>query len=51
MESRKILLKEATKERRKNRRWATVRCYEEHVEQVLKERFWEHEKKKVPRCL
>jgi hypothetical protein len=46
MESRKILLKEATKERRKNRRWATVRCYEEHVEQVLKERFWEHEKQK-----
>ena len=45
-ESRKILLKEATKQRRKNRRWATVRFYQEHIEAVLKVRFWEHEKQK-----
>lgn len=45
-ESRKILLKVATRERRKNQRWAVVRFYEQHFEGVLKERFWEHEKRK-----
>jgi hypothetical protein len=45
-ESRKILLKVATRQRRKNQRWAIVRFYEKHIEEVLKERFWEHEKRK-----
>ena len=45
-ESRKILLKVATRQRRKNQRWAVVRFYENHIEGVLKERFWEHEKRK-----
>lgn len=46
LESRKLLLKEATKRRRKDRRWATVRFYQEHIEEVLKQRFWEHERQK-----
>ena len=46
LESRKLLLKEATKRQRKNRRWATVRFYQEHIEEVLKQRFWEHERQK-----
>jgi len=45
-ESRKILLKVATRQRRKNQRWAVVNFYEKHIEEVLKERFWEHEKRK-----
>ena len=48
-ESRKILLKEATKERRKNRRWATVRCYEEHVEQVVERTLLGARKTEIPR--
>ncbi len=45
-ESRKALLKVATRQRRKNRRWSLVRFYENHIEEVLKERFWEQEKRK-----
>ncbi len=45
-ESRKVLLKLATRQRRIHRRWAVVRCYEKHIEDVLRERFWEHEKQK-----
>lgn len=45
-ESHKILLKVATRQRRRNKRWAVIHFYEKHVEEVLKERFWEHEKRK-----
>ncbi|ODU25376.1 MAG: hypothetical protein ABS95_00195 [Verrucomicrobia bacterium SCN 57-15] len=45
-ESRKLLFKVATRQRRRNRRWSLVRFYEKHIEEILKERFWEHEKRK-----
>jgi hypothetical protein len=45
-ESRRILLKIATRRRREQHRWAIVRFHENHIEQTLKERFWQHERQK-----